>query len=127
MYKEIPYRELVLKNGGRLDIWIRNIEFIEGFIKNNKLAPVAKEHLPHMMPIAGEMEPVKAAMRRWDIRGGIRMPHIHSRGEIFLLNDMQWTAFSKQAVKEFQERLASVKTVNFDSMAELSEAIYANT
>jgi len=118
---------IVWKYGGRLDLWIKNIDAIADLTTRLKLKPVAREHLSNMEPMAAETERSVSALRRLDIRGGIRMPHLHFKGEIFLLNDEQWKAFAGQTLKSFQERLGAAKVVNFDGMAELSEAIYAHT
>ncbi len=115
------------KNGGRLDLWIRNVDVIADFTTKLKLKPIAREHLINMAPAAAGTEPTVRALQNPDIRGGIRMPHLHFKGEIFLLNDDQWKVFAGQTLKNLQERLGTAKTVSFDGMAELSEAVYANT
>jgi len=117
----------VWKYGGRLDLWLKNIEAIADLTTKLKLKPVAREHLTNMVSTGAEMERSARALQAPDIRGGIRMPHLHFKGEIFLLNEDQWKIFAGQTLKNFQERLGSAKVVTFDGMAELSEAIYANT
>jgi len=118
---------LIWKYGGRLDFWLRNIEAIAGLLKTLNLKPVAREHLANAVQMYAEMEKGNPGLRRWDFPGGIRMPHLHFKGEIFLLNEEQWKTFVKQTLTNLQERLGSAKAVSFEGIAEISEAIYAHT
>lgn len=60
----------------------------------------------------------------FDIRGGIKAPHIHLDGKIYLLNKEQWGEFSGKVVEDFQARLDSAKTVplSVDQVLGLAEA-----
>lgn len=57
------------------------------------------------------------------IRGGIRAPHLHYNGEIYLLNKEQWNKFSGEIIKDFSKKLAETKSVNFSQLMELSEVM----
>ena len=37
---------------------------------------------------------------------GIRIPHLHFRGDIYFLSEEQWKGFSGKVVKDFQAKLA---------------------
>ncbi len=108
--------------------WLKNIKTIEKVIREQKLEPVSVESLmteaPHapMGAMAGEQE---KARRIWPrpIPGGIRIPHLHFRGDVYLLNEGQWKEFSGKVVKDFQNKLANVNTVNFEQVMEISEAV----
>ena len=108
-------------------IWLNRIEMIEGFIKENGLKPAAHESLPItpiMNQMAGAQLTEKAANLRWPgFPGGIRIPHLHFRGEIFLLKEELWQKFSAGLVKDLQGRLAKAKSVNFEQAMEISEAV----
>jgi hypothetical protein len=46
-----------------------------------------------------------------DLRGGMKVPHIHLDGNIYLLNEQQWREFSQKVVTDFQKRLDAVKAI----------------
>jgi len=105
--------------------WLKNIKMIEQVIREQKLEPVPAESLMTegpLAPMAGEQE---KAIRIWPrpIPGGIRIPHLHFRGDVYLLNESQWKEFSGKVVKEFQTKLARVNTVSFEQVMEISEAV----
>jgi transposase len=56
-------------------------------------------------------------------QGGIRVPHLHYKGELYLLNKKQWNEFSGEILKEFSKKLAETKTVNFGQLMDLSETM----
>ncbi len=60
----------------------------------------------------------------YDIRGGMKAPHIHLDGKIYLLNETQWGEFSKKVIVDFQERLDIAKSIpmNFDQLTSIAEA-----
>ena len=57
------------------------------------------------------------------IPGGIRIPHLHFRGDVYLLNEKQWKDFSIKVIKDFQAKLSRVNTVSFEQEMEISEAV----
>lgn len=60
----------------------------------------------------------------FDIRGGMKAPHIHLDGKIYLLNEKQWAEFSTKVIVDFQERLEKAKSIpmNFDQLTSVAEA-----
>jgi hypothetical protein len=66
---------------------------------------------------------VPPKLRKIHYPGGIRMPHFHFEGDIYLLDEKQWKEFSRNIIKEFQAKLSTVNIVNFEQLIELSEAI----
>jgi hypothetical protein len=124
--------ELHLPNGGRWDIWLTQLEYIGKFVQDFKLKPVAAEHLVEF----GLAAPVKAAVKApakaaaghqilWDpgIRGGIRVSHLHYKGEVYLLNARQWETFSKKVIADALVKLANVKAVSFDNLVQFAGAV----
>lgn len=108
-------------------LWLNRIEMIEGFIKENGLKPAALETLP-ISPLMNEAAGAELAERapkfRWPgFPGGIRIPHLHLRGDIFLLKDELWQNFSAGLIKDLQGRLNKAKSVSFEQAMEISEAI----
>jgi hypothetical protein len=95
------------------EVYIRNLEQIRNFIAAEKLTPVAAAQL-------------RGAEREWHSPwGGMRMPHLHLEGDLYLLNTEQWQRFSGALLKSVREKLAVAKTVSFDQAMEISEAVEA--
>jgi hypothetical protein len=107
------------KNGGRWDIWAAELQAVEKFIKNNDLQPLDKltaaaymvrEDNPAIQQPFNLMEKRGISMSIWEeyhgIYGGIRVPHLHFRGEIYMLNNDQWNDFSKGMVEKLSAKLA---------------------
>lgn len=108
-------------------IWLNRLEMIEVFIKENALQPAALEALP-VSPLinqaAGAEIAERAVKNRWTgFPGGIRIPHLHFKGNVFVLKEELWQKFSANLVKDLQGRLAKAKSVSFEQAIEISEAI----
>lgn len=101
--------------GAPMDFWVRHHAEVERYIKENKLAPFTARirEIPralYMVPPA----PTAEAAGRFDWpNGGMRIAHLHWKGEIYMLTDKQWRDFSAGILKDFRARLAVVKTINF--------------
>lgn len=120
------YDLLVLKNGGRRDFWIAHAPMVGRFIEAHA-KDLTKVQVPgEVRTVAPAETPMLAhAMGRMvfhDPRGGMRMPHLHFGGEIFILSEPQWAEFSKAAVNTMTERLKGAHKVGFDAVMALSEA-----
>ena len=122
------YDVLILKNGGRRDFWVSQVSIIERFIKAN-LNELVRIQVANQSPVGLEVKaaaPAAAAKKAiiWDpTRGGMRMPHLHYAGEIYILNESQWAAFSKGAMKALAEKLDKVQKVTFDDVLQVSETL----
>jgi len=110
-------------------IWLNRLEMIEGFIKEHALQPAALETLP-VNPLINQAagteitERAVAVKNRWTgFPGGIRVPHLHFKGNVFVLKEELWLKFSAGLVKDLQGRLAKAKSVSFEQAIEISEAI----
>lgn len=106
--------------------WLKNLKIIEDTIRVQKLRAVPSESImtgPLFASIPGEQEKAIPKIGLRPFPGGIRIPHLHFKGDVFLLNEEQWTAFSGKVVKDFQAKLAKVQSVNFEQVMEMSEAI----
>lgn len=108
-------------------IWLKSMDLIGKTIEEYKLKPVPIESLMAENPftprniVSGEQE--KARLRPWQWPGGIRIAHLHYRGDVYLLNESQWKNFSVSVIRDFQNKLANVKTVGFEQVMEISEAV----
>ena len=97
--------------GGPRDIWIRNEKLLGELIAKWKLQPYAQ---------AGRN---KAVMYDPDIRGGIRLAHLHAKGNIYLVDERQWKEFSGKVIKDFQAKLEKAQSVNFEELMDISDAV----
>jgi len=60
----------------------------------------------------------------WQFKyGGMKVPHLHINGEIYLMDKKEWNEFSSKIIKEFSKKLAETKSVNFRQFTELSDAM----
>lgn len=126
----MEYERLIWKYGRRVDYWISYAEFVGNFIVTHKIPAIEKEHLlmddpaPVIQP-KGAKESIEAVRIRPypPFPGGLKCAHLHFRGDLYLLTDKQWKEFSGAVVKDFQDKLGAVKTVAFDQLIGLSEAI----
>jgi hypothetical protein len=129
---QVRYERLILKNGGRLDLWISNKRFVASFIRKYKLKP--EKDLPVyddpglMMNEAAYTNTRAAKSKAMALRpitpwGGIRIPHLHHGVNIYLVDDKQWSNFSKAIIKDFQGRLSNAGSISFDQLMDVSEAV----
>lgn len=123
-------------NGGRMELWLNMREISHGIVEKFKLRPLAEEVIAtHTYPLAGqiaepaEMPQMKAmpaeAIRkipRIDPRGGMRLPHLHLDGKIFMLEGEVYREFSKQIIGNIQKRVSAAGTIPFNQLLEVSEA-----
>lgn len=116
------YDTLILKNGGRRDFWLSHVDIVGRYIK--KLGrDVVQINTPVMSPVASKTKASTKAII-WDpTRGGMRMPHLHYEGEIYILNEKQWASFSKMAMKSLTNKLAKVQKVGFEDVMQISEIV----
>ena len=92
------------------------------FIREQKLKPVAAEDLPaHPFLAAEQPAPAtRAIVRPRPFPGGLRSPHLHFKGNIFLVNQEQWKDFSGAVIKQYQERLSNAGNIGFDQLMDVA-------
>jgi hypothetical protein len=112
------------------DFWVINIDIVENFIKQHKLTAASSEILSTPMDMillqlmSGEkVEMATFPFRIPNIRGGMRIPHLHFKGEIYLLKQEQWKTFTGQVIERFKNKMATAGTVSFEKLMNLSEAV----
>jgi len=121
------YDELILKNGGRWDIWASQVALVGRFVDAH-LKDLTKVQVPsqaHVLaaPEAASGPRASAHALIWDpTRGGMRMPHLHYAGEIYTLNEAQWAEFSKGALAALTEKLGKAQRVRFEDVMQLTES-----
>lgn len=117
--------------GRPADLWLQHSRIVERFIKEAKLTPVDQKFLVTKLEVlAGQPQAVATAtatargkLLPIDIRGGIRIAHLHFRNDIYLLDAAQWKAFSGKVIGEFSAKLSKASTVSFDQLLDLSDAV----
>jgi hypothetical protein len=113
------------------DLWLQHGHIVESFIKEQKLKPVDPKFLVTKLEVlAGQPQAVatatataKARLNPIDIRGGIRIAHLHFRSDVYLLDAAQWKAFSGKVLEQFSAKLSKASTVSFDQLLDLSDAV----
>ncbi len=113
-------------NGPHNPVWMTHAEIVEKTINMNKLQSSTAKVIQHYSAKPGIAEKTSSeqAFAEWWLKyGGIKVPHLHYNGEIYLLNKKQWTEFSGEIIKDFSKKLSEAKTVNFGQLMGLSEAM----
>ena len=106
------------------EFWMVHEKYVGTFIDKYNLKPVSKLTVA---PVHKEMV-AKAAINIEDIigiYGGKRGPHLHYRGNIYLLNSNQWRKFSAPILRNFSKKLAEAATVNFEQLIDLADTMNA--
>lgn len=120
-YPGLNLELLKWKNGLPAQLWITNEKLISKFIENNRLKPLDRR----MMGMTKDL----TVERRIDIdhilgiAGGRRVPHLHYKGDLYLLSSAQWREFSGKVVKDMSKRLSDAKQVNLTELLEVSDAV----
>lgn len=120
MYTTILERKWLY--GGPWDIWVRRVDMIGNFIREQKIKPVAVADLPTHPFLATEQPAAtaRAIVRPRPFPGGLRSPHLHFKGDIYLVNQEQWRGFSGTVIKQYQEKLGKAGTIGFDQLMDVA-------
>jgi len=100
-------------------IWRERVQFLEEFIKGNNLKPIDYPSLWATKGLPRRFKP------RPPWPGIVPFAHIHVGDALYALPSQQWDKFSEAVVADYNARLNTVKTVDFDSLMELSQGIAA--
>ncbi len=126
---------LILKYGGRWDIWQMELPAISRFVELHAKELVRVQVAGQVNVAAGHAVAASATAEKtfaphsekvliWDPRfGGMRMPHLHYNGEIYALNAEQWAEFSNTAVASLAGKLGKAKGIAFENLMDVSKAI----
>jgi hypothetical protein len=104
----MPEYEFYSPKGGNWAYFAKNVSAITKFVKLNEVQAIRVG--PMAVREAGKLAPAMDL----GIRGGIRVPHLHLKNKIYLLDANQWASFSQQVIADAQARLAKTKTIDFD-------------
>jgi hypothetical protein len=130
-YGRLEYETLLQKLGSipsfgkQASVWQANVNAVTDMIGKLELKAATAEdlHCSAKPDIAEKISSEQAYAEWWFKQGGIRVPHLHNKGEIYLLNKDQWNTFVSAVITDLKKRLGDAKTVNFGHLMELSEAI----
>ena len=116
------------KYGVPADFFAVQEKFIGKFIDAHKIAPLDQGFLrvkskSSKAAIDSEAKAMIDIDYLIDPRGGKRTPHLHYKGEIYLLNSNQWKKFSGEVLQNFSEQLAKANSISFENFLELSETM----
>ena len=113
------------------DFWVLHRDFVQTFVKKQKLAAVAPEHLvadestPVFAPVEGGKGEALALkiLKPRPFPGGLRIPHLHVGDKVYQLDQKQWRDFSSTVMTSFRQKLENAQTVSFVQVMELSDAL----
>ncbi len=118
------YEEVVLKNGGKIAFWAKNAKVVNKYITAHKLEEITNHHLSTGRVLKEANLSKKTPELRKELKnGGMRVPHLHYDGKIFLLDELQWKDFSKTIINDFRLKLEKANSINYEQLMELSGAM----
>ena len=129
MYASYNYERRLSKYGGRFDLWITHVDKVATFIEKYNLIPIPKEHLLMEAGHQFNEEVEKLVERRklfpwpFPFPGGLKVPHLHFKGEIYYLQREQWKEFSSLVISDFKEKLGQAGVVSYDQLMGMTESI----
>jgi len=119
---------LIWRRGRPAEMWVRYVDKVQALIEKSGLEAISQEHLIPSLQTRFENRQVEEAdpalvQRRWVFPGGLRFPHVHYKADIYRLSSRQWKEFTAEVLGDFQERLSAAKSVSFDQMLDIAEAV----
>lgn len=124
---ETVVNSLLLKRwiyGIPASFWLKNSKIIEDVITKYKLNAVPQESLHGFSsPTLKAEEKAQLIVDKRPYSGGIRIPHLHSKGDVYLVDEKLWKEMSVTIVRDLQAKLSRVNSVSFEQVMELSEAV----
>jgi len=114
------------KYGGPRQIWLNQKDLIGKLVDGLKPAdlnelPVLQESMTIELIAAATPKDVINKRRRF--YGGMTTPHVHFQGEVYILEEKDWYAFSSEIKEKFIDKLKNANTLSFDQVMALSETI----
>lgn len=114
-------RRMEMVDGIPADIWVTHEKQIGKFIKNHNITPVSRRTAGLLETDAHEG--IIDIDRISGIRGGMKVPHFHYRGDIYLLKPKQWREFSAAVVEDLSRRLEDAGRVSFHELLDISSSV----
>ena len=106
------------------DFWTNYKDQIGQLVKEGKLQPAELNDLPlHQDIETMALLTSSTPKNKRQFFGGMRTPHVHYQGNVYILKEEQWQDFSSKIKDQFIEKLKNANTLSFDQVMELSETI----
>ena len=128
--RNVPLETMLLRwdlvHGEPAEIWRVSERQVREFVKANNLSSISSEARRSVVrgPAAKTSHERAIAIEEIrDTEGGMRSPHLHCRGETYLLDTKQWRELSGGIISDFRKKLAKSKTVNFEQFMELADTM----
>ena len=111
--------------GGPRDFWISKRSIVEHLVESGSVERIDPEHFVFDDPVPiiarrARVEEIEEFHWSLPYPGGLRIPHVHYRNEVFEMKPDQWAEFSGEVVREFADKLARAKTVGYGELMELA-------
>lgn len=110
-----------------IDFWIRREGMIGNFIRKNKLKPIDTSAFniegQFASVAATKQEMAEPVLRRPPFPGGMRVPHLHFLGDVFVLSAEQWKSFSGEVVSDLNKKLSAATILSFDQIRDIAEGL----
>ncbi len=138
-YQLDPTKVVIWQAGRPAEIWLSHRKLVRNIIRQYKLKPLPTDAYPYyqtpgqMAEFGVDLETAalkKAGKRaRWiwpiPFPGGIRIPHLHFGGDVYLVERGQWAEFSEHVVADLRQRLKQANEISFEQTLALNEAVTA--
>jgi len=112
-------------DGGNFIYWLVQHRSVAQFIEKYKIPAIEEEFLP-MVDVQSAVKRTEASQplpKPINFPGGIRVPHLHFKGELYLLTREQWKTFAGDAINSFQDKMGQANAISFNQLMEISEAV----
>jgi len=109
-----------------IDFWVRRESMIGEFIQTNKLVPFdtsGYEFEASAGAVEAKVEKAALTVRRPPFPGGMRIAHLHFKGEVYALNPRQWQSFSGGVIKDLNDKLSKASALSFDELRDVAEGV----
>jgi len=116
------------KYGKPQDFWTLNHNMMKEVIDKFGLEVAKAEVLPLRLELQASEQVAEPAAKSRAIKprpfpGGMRIPHLHYGGDVYLVPEEKWQAISQTFLGKFQDKLKNARNVSFEQIMELSETI----
>lgn len=112
------YSEWWWRFGGPIEIWISYQDLARDVVKG--LEPLRGGGFRTQS--SAEAEAVSLRLMP-DIRGGMRIAHIHVGDDVYLVNREQWADFTKGVMRDLSRKLGNAGHVSFEQLATVAAAV----
>jgi hypothetical protein len=108
------------------NIWAAELPVVEKFVRENmdklqKWQQAAEIPIAQAEVVARVTGPTRTTLLWHNPYGGMKLPHVHYAGDMYVLTESQWTELSKSVMGNIADKLRGAGRVPFDQVMGLSE------